>query len=149
MKLYLASSFTLIERVERASNYLEKEGHKITVKWWSRKYNIDGEREVCTTILKKENDLLDIEEFYKTPECKYSFESDLKGVKDADAFIFIADHNPRSYNGANVELGIAIGDNKPCFVLGNLTKSVLYYPVVRCKSLHDLSVNLFRMSLNA
>ncbi|GAH75200.1 unnamed protein product, partial [marine sediment metagenome] len=40
--------------------------------------------------------------------------------------------------------GIAIGDNKPCYALGNLELSVLYYPVHHCDTIGVLLDELAR-----
>lgn len=139
MKIYIASSFKLIDRVEWLAHELESLGHEITVKWWAREYEIPGEiAPVKTTELKERYEFLTPDDFYARPETKLSFDSDVKGVKEAQALIFMADDEPRAYNGANIELGIAIGENIPCFSLGELEKSVLYYPVLRCKTVPEL-----------
>ena len=135
MKIYIASSFKLCERVEAISNILVNEGHEITVKWWNRTYHIEGEGEVNTQILKIRNDLLPPDIFYSLPECKLSYESDFQGVKEAEIFLFVADIEPRNYSGANVELGIALSDHKPCYSLGRLPNSVLYYKIKRCRDI--------------
>ena len=84
--------------------------------------------------------------FYEKPETKLSFECDYKGVKNADIFIFVADDTPRKYNGANVELGIALSDKKPCFSIGVLENSVLYYPIVKCANIQEV---ISRISLSS
>lgn len=137
MKVYVASSFSLIPKVEKVVAELEKAGHKITVKWWAREYEIEGEH-IHTQILKKVNNSLSTAEFYSKPETKFSFDADVQGVKDADIFIFVAQDKRRAYNGANVELGIALGQGIPCFALGLLDLSVLYYPVIHCESIEEL-----------
>ena len=53
MKVYLASSFALIPRVETVASILERRGHEITCKWWSREYYIPGEGKIKTTVLKE------------------------------------------------------------------------------------------------
>ena len=138
MKVYIASSFNLISKVIALEEALEKAGHVITTKWWKRAYNIPTEGLVHTTELKKRYDALSSQEFYSRSECKLSFEFDFKGVKDAEALIFVADDNPRAYNGANIELGIALGNNKPCLSIGALNNSVMYYPVLKCNTLQEL-----------
>lgn len=95
-----------------------------------------------TTELKVINDDLPAEEFYAIPETLTSFELDFQGVKTADALVFIAAEKPRKYNGAAVELGIALGDGIPCFQLGALENSVLYAPVTRCMDPQDLVTRL-------
>ncbi len=126
MKFYLASSFKLIEKVKEVCKAIEGYGHSVTVKWWSREYDIPNEGKVKTTILKERYEELDPDDFYNRPETKRSYLDDFKGVIDADFFIFVADEIPRKYNGANVELGIALANIIPCFSIGNLELSPLY-----------------------
>ncbi len=139
MKIYVASSFKLVENVKSAVEALEKAGHEITVKWWDRMYDIPGERDqVATMELKARYEGLSPDEFYERRETFVSFASDYWGVKEADVFLFVADSVPRKFNGANVELGIAISDRKPCFSIGELETSVLYYPVIRCSDIGEV-----------
>lgn len=126
MKFYLASSFSLIKKVEFVCQVLENEGHQVTVKRWER------------LGLKKQFEVLSPDDFYAEPECKYAFERDLEGIKESDALIFIAANHPRSYNGANVEVGMAFGLGKPVFSLGILTNSAMYWGVKRCVTVHDI-----------
>jgi nucleoside 2-deoxyribosyltransferase len=124
MKAYIASSFGLVPKVERVAAMLEDMGHTITVKWW-----LPQDRKFKDLLGPKTP-----EEFYAHPKCRFFFERDFKGVKDADILVFVADDVPRAYNGANVELGIALGDGKICFSVGRLDNSALYWLVVKCQS---------------
>lgn len=126
MKFYLASSFSLIDHVDYICNALETEGHEVTVKWWKR------------IELKNKFQVLEPDDFYDEPECRFAFTRDFKGIAEADALIMIAAKEPRSYNGANIEIGIAYGLGKPVFSLGNLTNSALYLGVTRCKTIEDI-----------
>ncbi len=72
------------------------------------------------------------------PDGVTPFERDLEGIKESDALIFIAANHPRSYNGANVEVGMAFGLGKPVFSLGILTNSAMYWGVKRCVTVHDI-----------
>lgn len=130
--VYIASSFSLIPRVRLIAERIENMGHSIAVKWWDRSWNIPGEGEVHTTDLKGRYKDLAPDEFYKKPTCKIAYEADIEGVLNCDVFLFMADDIPRAYNGANVELGIALGAGKPCYSLGVMATSVLYYKVTRC-----------------
>ncbi len=139
MRIYVASSFKLVEKVKSAVEALEKAGHEITVKWWDRMYDIPGERDLVQTMeLKERYESLSPDEFYERRETCISFMSDFKGVKNADVFLIVADSVPRKFNGANVELGIAMSDRKPCFSIGQLETSVLYYPVIRCSEIDEV-----------
>lgn len=138
MKFYLASSFSLIEKVDRISKVIEAKGHTITEKWWKRPYHVEGLGVVETADLKKKYESLTPDEFYAKPETKESFFKDYVGICSADVFVFVADDKPRKYNGASVELGIALTQNIECFVIGVLEKSVLFYPVKRCNTIKDV-----------
>ena len=142
MKIYIASSFKLIDRVLEIAEALEADGHTITEKWYDRSYHFENEGLVHTTELKTRYDELSPEEFYAIPSVKQSFLKDFLGVKKADALVFVADDQPRKFNGAAVELGIALGDFKPCFLLGELETSVLYSPLRRCRDTVQLLAEL-------
>lgn len=139
-KVYLASSFALIPLVKEVAEYLEAQGHEITVKWWSREYEIPGEKApVPTTELKRRNNDLYPKAFYAKPETKKSYLADFKGIEDADALVIISGHAPRYFTGANVELGIALALKKPCYALGELRNSALYWGVHRLPDIYVLN----------
>jgi hypothetical protein len=128
-KVYLASSFALIPRVIEVSNALEEHGHKITVKWWSYdNINIHGEKD----------DNLHPENFYQHPACPNIFNRDFDGIKKCDLFILIAGNTPQKFNGANIELGIALAMDKTCMSIGMLENCALYYPVRKYKDIREL-----------
>jgi len=129
MKLYIASAFNLVPDVEAVVRWLEADGHSITVKWWSK----DG---FDLRDKKADNDNPDA--FYQDPVCELIFKRDFGGILEADAFVLIAGAAPRAFNGANVEYGIALAHGKPCFSIGKLDNSALYFPIVKCASLSEL-----------
>jgi len=137
VKIYIASSFTMVDDVEALAKTLELHGHSITVKWWTREYEIEGEH-IHTTELKVTNDNLDRDTFNNLNETTRSYWDDLNGVLDCDVFIFFAETNPRKYNGASVELGIALACFKPCFLLGELENSVLFSQLIHCDTVKEL-----------
>lgn len=126
MNFYIASSFSLIDRVEAVVAALEARGHEVPVKWWTRLH------------LKQRFQALEPDAFYAEPECEYAFLRDMKGIHEADAVILVADDEPRPYCGANVEVGIAIGIGRPVFSLGRLQNSAMYWPVKRCRDLNEI-----------
>lgn len=138
MKIYVASSFSLISKVEEVVEALEKVGHEITVKWWNRVYDTRDLGKIQTQELKKEFENLEPNEFYSRPETSKSFCADLQGIEDCEAFILVADEIPRNYGGANIELGYAMGCGKDCFSIGSLENSALYWDVKRCSSIDEL-----------
>jgi len=138
MLIYIASSFSLTEKVAQVAAMLEAQGHIITVRWWDRVFNVEGEGQVHTQDLKTRYDELTAAEFYGKTTAYEAFITDYMGVKEADALVFVAGDEPRKFNGATVELGIALGDGKPCYLVGELENSVLYHPLVRCESYEQL-----------
>lgn len=130
MRIYIASSFSLIPKILELVNQLELLGHLITVKWWERQH------------LKNQFAMLNADVFYARPECEYAFKTDLEGIKNSDILILVADDKPRAYNGANIELGMALALNKPCYSIGNLENSAMYYTVIKCTTVDDLILKL-------
>ena len=143
MKVYLASSFSLVAKVREIDRILEDAGFKVLCKWWQGLDYIPWERRT----LKEYAQTASPQDFYSHTGCKNAYERDFQGVKDADVFVFVADDSPRAYNGANIELGIALSDKKPCFAVGRLENSALYYPVVKCSDPNDLLAKLSEVSL--
>lgn len=134
MKIYIASSFSLIPRVEKVCEILEEAGHEVLVKWWTR---LD---------LKKKFDVLEPDDFYEEPECGIAYERDFNGVMACDVLLFVADDKPRYYTGANVELGIALGNSKRCMSIGKLRNSALYWNIYRAKDMNDVLETLALVS---
>ncbi len=126
MKIYIASSFKLVDKVKEVVKALEEDGHVITVRWWER------------LELKHKFAPLSPFEFYAEPECRYAYNRDRLGIQEADALVFVADDEPRPYNGANVELGMADAWGKPCYSVGRLENSAMYFNVTRCESIGHL-----------
>ena len=114
MKIYIASSFDQKERIVRLEQKLIEFGHTITVRWWE----IDHK--------KTEETMTDID-WYRQPHIKAIKKRDLKGIDDADVVILVApDTIPKKFNGANIELGYAIGKKKQVFIYGAVERSALY-----------------------
>lgn len=140
MKLYLASSFNFIPRIERLTNLLEIDGFEITLKWWKRIYDSKEFGQVKTSDLKKLYANLDPSEFYSKPETKQSYLSDLEAIEESEALILVApDQASRTdFVGANIELGYALALGLKCFSIGELNKSAMYHDVIKCKTYIDL-----------
>ena len=139
MKIYIASSFDLIPRVKEVAELVESKGHTITEKWWERVYDEGDGTPAKTTDLKKIYDSLSTEEFYARPNILRTYNKDFKGVMQADFFIFVADTTIKKFNGASVELGIALANKKPCILYGDLEKSVLFCKLIRIKKIEELT----------
>ncbi len=81
MKLYLASKFSLKEKVESISKILESEGHIITCHWWD---------DNVKSMQLKNNDDKDTA-WYKHPEVIKICIRDYQGIDDCNALILISD----------------------------------------------------------
>lgn len=129
LDIYLASSFDLIDTVQVICEILEEEGHTILVKWWSSHGFDMWDKKVS----------LDSDAFYTDPICGKIYEVDFNGVKKADALVLVgAAVAPILFNGANVELGMALAYGKPCYSIGKLKSSAMYHPVIKCKDTEEL-----------
>ena len=138
LKIYIASSFDQITEVKLLSRDLERLGFVITEKWWERIYQVEGLGPRETSDLKKVYEALSPEEFYAKPETGKSFAVDARAVMRADVLVYLAGEDPCKHNGASVEYGIAVGLGKPCLLLGELETSVMFTPLIRCRSEVDL-----------
>lgn len=126
--MYIASNFSNIDQVQRLAFMLEAWGYEITEKWWNRVYNVDGV-EVLTSDLKVRYEELSKVDFYTREETFKSFLLDFKGIVSCDYFVYLASDEECKYNGASVEYGIALGLDKPVYLLGELEKSVMFTPL--------------------
>lgn len=107
MKIYVAGKWEDRERVAEIMRVLKGIGHEITLDWSDHKYE---------------------DEEYPQQYCQ----EDVQGVKDAELYlgIFVAEYN---YRGSLVEMGIALGEGIPVWLLGDKADSCIFsnHPSVR------------------
>lgn len=98
MRIYIATKWEEQDRAKEVKAQLEALGHSITHPWWT--YTQEGHE---------------------------TADDDLWGVLRADAVVFIAEKDLK-YVGALIEVGCALGQNKPVFVLGDapVTKTLFF-----------------------
>ena len=124
MKIYLASSFSLISLVKEVAEKLEKHGFEITRKWWTFDFK---------TIQ------IPDDEWYGLLEVKKCCVDNFKAIEKADCLILVANPKvPQKFNGANIELGYALALGKPCYSVGKLERSAMYVPVIKCRDLNEV-----------
>ncbi len=128
LKFYLASSFDFTPSVKELAAYLENRGHAITCKWWLVDY-------------KKALDIADDDQWFSQPIIRTICTRSLKAIEDADILILVAPH-AHKFNGANVEVGYALGHRKPVICLGELERSGMYEPLIRCRTMKELESTL-------
>jgi len=124
MKVYLASSFSLIQKVEASAEVLREKGHIVTVEWWHKDY--------------KKLPFADVD-WYEDPRVIAISERNFRGIREADIFVLIAPTlTSKKFNGANIELGYALALGKPCYSVGCLQRSAMYAPVTKCDSVEEV-----------
>lgn len=124
MRFYLASAFKHKAAVRSLAEALESRGHEITCRWWLCDFKV---------ALGIEND----DEWFSKPIIRTIYRRSHKAIEDADILILVAPKKSK-FNGANIEVGIALGLHKPVISLGELERSAMYEPLIRCKTLDDL-----------
>ena len=124
MKFYLASSFDYKDHVKELASWLEERGHTITCRWWLIDY-----KEALGEIPDAE--------WYGRPIVRTIYQRSFKAIEDADALILVAPR-PKSFNGANIEVGIALGLRKHTICFGESERSGMYEPLIRCKDYGEL-----------
>jgi len=137
MKIYIASSFSLREKVEHVCGVLEDAGHEILVKWWTR------------FKLKQKFKVLEPDDFYAEPECEYAFNRDLQGIRDCGAVVFVASDEMRPYCGASVEIGMAFALDKPVYSIGIFQNSAMYLKIIQCNSINEIMLQLSTLSMTS
>ena len=126
VKVYIASDFSLKDRILELVKLLESQGHEITRKWW--------ERDFKTTL----GDCSD-DEWYQKPEVKQVCDDCFRGIADADIIILVApESQAMKYNGASIELGYAMAKGIPILALGQIERSAMYYYVNKYNDLADV-----------
>lgn len=124
MKFYIASSFSLKDKVIELANALEEEGHEVTHDWW----NFDF----------KTIDLPD-NEWYRHPKVTGISLKNFSAIDRADSLILVApDHECKKFNGANIELGYALAHGKDCLSIGVLERSAMYVPITQYSTIKEL-----------
>jgi hypothetical protein len=128
MKFYIASSFKNVEAVKALASELEKRGHVITCRWWLCDYKVAL-------------GINDDERWFSQPIIRTIYRHSHKAIEDADMLILVAPEASK-FNGANIEVGIALGLHKPVICLGELERSAMYEPLIRCHTMQELDSTL-------
>lgn len=130
LKIYLASSFRFTEQVTHIRSKLQLLGHMITCEWWHTDYK----------------QLFTQDQFWNQEIIKVIYQRTLEAIKECDILILVSPE-PTKFNGANVEVGIALALGKPVVAYGLIEVSGMYAPVVRCDSLKQLELFLKEYSI--
>jgi hypothetical protein len=128
MRIYIASAFRFSESVKALAKELERRGHIITCRWWLKDY-------------KEALGIDDDEEWFGQPIIRTIYLRSFKAIETANMLILVADEKTK-FNGANIEVGIALGQHKPVIVLGELERSAMYEPLIRCPTMKELDESL-------
>jgi nucleoside 2-deoxyribosyltransferase len=126
LKVYLASSFDLSERVQKIADLLQSKGISVTRKWWLMDYK--------TAFGQVSN-----EAWYRKEKVKWVSRENFKAIDQADAVILVCPpDSPHNFTGANIEVGYAIAKNKRVISVGALGRSAMYVPVEKHSSIETL-----------
>jgi len=132
MKIYLAGSFDAKDKIQKVSEMLKKEGHSITVEWWKKDF--------------KKIDVPDAE-WYNLPQIKEVRIRNFNGIDEADALILVSSDIKKKYNGANIEIGYAIGKGKYVIIFGTVERSAMYHGCMMFATIEGLINRLKRLDL--
>jgi nucleoside 2-deoxyribosyltransferase len=128
-KFYIASSFSLKEKVLKLAKALEEEGHEVIHDWWNFDY--------------KTIDLPD-NEWYRHPKVTGISLKNFSAIDKADGVILVApDQECKKFNGANIEVGYALAQGKEVLSVGVLERSAMYVPVNQYATIEDLINDLW------
>ncbi len=127
MKIYLASSFRFVKDVLALQDWLQSK-HEIVCEWWHTDYKLE---------LKAEN----VNEWFANPIIKVIYQRSLQAIRECDLLIFVTPEATK-FNGANVEVGMALALGKPVIAYGHLEKSGMYEPLIRCSTFDELTLAL-------
>jgi nucleoside 2-deoxyribosyltransferase len=122
--IYLASSFSLTDRVQRVYEALEAEEYKVPDVWWNEDL--------------KQIDLPD-DKWYQHPDVEAIAERHWNSIDNSDTFVLVCpEHESKKYNGANAEFGYAHARGLDCYSIGELERSAMYEPITRVDSIEEL-----------
>lgn len=138
--VYLASSFSLKDRVQRVRDALVDAGFEIADVWWDES--------------KEQADLKVIDvpdtQWYWTSDVQQRALRHYENIQRADVFVLVCPTSgTKKYNGANVELGYAFAHGLDCYAVGRLERSAMYVgpngvPVAQCETIGKLLSELIR-----
>lgn len=134
--IYIASKFSLKDRVESLYQELLKLGHIVTITWWY----YEG---------KKELECLTDYEFYSDKRIQFIKKRDLFGIDSCDIYVLLSDAGKElDFNGANFEMGYATARGKEVYIIGKVGRSALYSGANFCKDENAFINDIIKRALN-
>lgn len=125
MRLYLASSFDYAHICEAVRKTVEAKGHTVPDVWWNVRTKDD---------FKGKSD----HDFYADHIVQAIAVRHWRTIDSCDAVVLVANGEAKTFTGANVELGYAIGKGIPVLTLGGVKRSAMYCPAIHCDDLPEL-----------
>lgn len=138
MRVYIGSSFSLKDRVQKVHDDLIENGHDVPDVWW------DESREQANL---KDIDVAIEEDWYRKDIVKKRAKRHFDRIEECDVFVIVAPEGgeTKKFNGANIELGYAIATGSECYSVGRLERSAMYEPVTQLGSSRELVAELDRL----
>ncbi len=128
VKVYLASSFKLKDRVERIAEKLKKNGYDITREWWHTNFKKDDGM-----------DELSDREWYQHEDVEWVVQESFDAIEEADIYILVAPEDyTKKFNGANIEFGYALAKGLECYSIGEIERTAMYQPLNKCSHIDEL-----------
>jgi len=119
LKIYLASSFDLAARCAVIEKSLKELGHTVPDVWWN---------------IRTKNDFTNNKDdvFYSAPLVQAIAARHWNTIRECDLVILVSGDKERTFTGANVEVGYALGLGKTVLSIGHLKRSAMYVPIIKC-----------------
>jgi nucleoside 2-deoxyribosyltransferase len=125
VKIYLASSFSLLKEVEQLAGELARRGHELTCRWWTKSFH--------------ETNTVANGGFYGKATIRAVGLRNLMKIDQADLLIFLTSTTKlEKHTGGNIEVGYAFGKNKPVIIVGIIKESAMYSPAIHVDTVAEL-----------
>lgn len=116
-RVYIASSFSLKDRVQRTYEALTDAGHEVPDVWWD-----ESKEQAALKVI----DIPD-EEWYQHPKVVQRAKRHWETIRGCDTFVLVCpSEGTKKFNGANLELGYSYGHGLDAYALGTLERSAMY-----------------------
>lgn len=126
--VYLASSFSLLDRVHMVEKALTDRGYEIARRWWEDPLHEGDDREAP-------------EGFYERDDVQNMAHNNYAAAERADVLVLVApapEAGPRKFNGANLEAGVAHALGIPVVLFGAVEETCMYAPFDHVDDLPEL-----------
>jgi hypothetical protein len=127
-RIYLASDFSLNERLCTVHEALTEAGYEVPDVWWS--YDLKG-------LELPDNKWYQFQKVSRTANWHWEV------IEQSDVCVLVAPENTaHTFTKGNLQLGYAHGNGLDLYAVGEIEQCVLYEPINRCGTIEDLLTEL-------